>query len=188
MPAYPRAELEEMMRRFVATNDACGKTGDWEPLAMFYAEDAIYTWNNGPKYEFVARGRKEIREFVMGTEMEGLDKWTYPYVRTLIDDQKGEIIGIWRQLAPIAGADGKPIEIGGTGGSWFRYAGNWQWSWQRDFFDTSCAGAVFLDLLQQGKLSEKMQERLKMGSRQPGWVKRASFDWYATILDREDER
>ena len=188
MPAFPRTELEEMIRRFVATNDECGKTGTWEPLAKFYAKDAIYTWNNGPKYEFVARGRDEIQNYVMGTEMEGLDKWTYPYVRTLIDDQKGEIIGIWRQLAPVTDDDGKPIEIGGTGGSWFRYAGNWQWSWQRDFFDQSCAGAVFLELLQKGKLSEKMQERMKMGSRQPGWVKRASFDWYATITDREDER
>ena len=47
---------------------------------------------------------------------------------------------------------------------------------------------MFLDLLQQGKLSEKMQERMKMGSRQPGWVKRSSFDWYGTITDREDER
>ena len=118
--------------------------------------------------------------------MEGLEKWTYPYVRTVIDDQKGEIIGIWRQIAPVTGDDGKPVEIGGTGGSWFRYAGNFQWIWQRDFFDQSCAGAVFMDLMQQGKLSEKMQQRMKAGSRQPGWVKRAEFDWYGTIADRED--
>ena len=71
----------------------------------------------------MARGRDEIRPFVMGTEMDGLDKWSYPYVRTVIDDQKGEIIGIWRQLAPITGDDGQPVEIAGTGGSWFRYAG-----------------------------------------------------------------
>jgi hypothetical protein len=90
-------------------------------------------------------------------------------------------------MAPVAGDDGKPIEIGGTGGSWFRYAGNWQWSWQRDFFDQSCAGAVFLDLMQKGKLSEKMQERMKAGSKMPGWVKRRDFDWYATVVNREDE-
>ena len=135
----------------------------------------------------MARGRDEIRRYVFGTEMAGLEKWTYPYVRTLIDDQKGEVIGIWRQIAPVAGDDGKPIEIAGTGGSWFRYAGNWQWSWQRDFFDQSCAGAVFLDLMQKGKLSAKMQERMKAGSKMPGWVKRRDFDWYATVVNREDE-
>jgi hypothetical protein len=46
---------------------------------------------------------------------------------------------------------------------------------------------VFLELLQKNALSEKMQERMKKGSHQPGWVKRSSFDWYATITDREDE-
>ena len=186
MPAFPRTELEEMMRRFVAVNDAAGRSGDWQQLAPFYTEDAIYTWNNGPKYEFVARGRDEIRQFVLGTEMAGLDKWSYPYVRTLIDDQKGEVIGIWRQVAPLEGADGRPTEVAGTGGSWFRYAGNWQWCWQRDFFDHHNTGVVFMELLQQGKLSQAMTERLSKGSRMPGWVKRATFDWYATIADRED--
>jgi hypothetical protein len=186
MPAFRRSELEEMIRRFVAANDEAGRDGKWERLADFYTKDAVYSWNNGPKYEFVARGRDEIRRTVLGTEMAGLDKWHYPYVRTLIDDQKGEVIGIWRQLAPIPGDDDKPIEIAGTGGSWFRYGGDWQWCWQRDFFDHGCAGAVFLELMQKGQLSAEMQERMRKGSRMPGWVKRAEFDWYATIADRED--
>jgi hypothetical protein len=187
MPAFPREELEEMIRRFVATNDECGRSGKWEPLSRFYTEDAVYSWNVGVKFEFVARSRNEIRDWVLGTEMAGLDKWVYPYVRTLVDDRKGEVIGIWRQIAPLSGEDGKPIEIAGTGGSWFRYAGNWQWSWQRDFFDHANAGAVFLDLLQKGKLSPEMQERLKRGSKQPGWVRRSEFDWYGTVADREDD-
>jgi hypothetical protein len=186
MTAFPRKEIEEMLRRWVAANDEAGRTGDWSKMSRFYAEDAIYTWNNGPNWEFVARGRQQIHDWVFGTEMAGLEHWVYPYVRTLIDDQKGEVIGIWRQIAPVAGEDGKPVEIGGTGGSWFRYAGNWQWAWQRDFFDQGCAGAVFLDLMQKGKLSKKMEERIKAGSRMPGWVKRSEFDWYATIADRED--
>jgi hypothetical protein len=181
MPAFPRAELEEMMRRWIAANDEAGRTGDWGPLAEFYAEDALYSWNNGPKYEFVARGRKEIAEFVFGTEMSGLEKWSYPYVKVLIDDAQGEVIGIWRQVAPIARPDGTPFEIAGTGGSWFRYAGGFRWGWQRDFFDAANAGAVFAELAKQGRLSKRMQERLALGSRMPGWVKRDAFDWYATI-------
>jgi hypothetical protein len=181
MPAFPREELEEMVRRFVAANDEAGRTGDWDPLARFYTEDALYSWNNGPKHEFVARGRKEIREWVFGTEMEGLEKWTYPYEKVLIDDRQGEVIGIWRQVAPVEGPDGKPVEIAGTGGSWFRYAGDWQWSWQRDFFDHMNAGVVFMELAKAGKLSEKMQERMKKGSKMPGWVRREDFDWYGTI-------
>ena len=185
MPAFPRAELEEMVRRFVAANDEAGRTGNWKPMAEFYAADALYTWNNGSKWEFAARGRQQILDWAFGSEMEGLEKWTYPYVRTLIDEKKGEVIGIWRQVAPVLGEDGQPYEIGGTGGSWFRYAGSYQWAWQRDFFDHTNAGKVFALMAKNGKLAPKMVERLSKGPNMPGWVPRSSFDWYATIQDRE---
>ena len=55
MASYPRDELEEMIRRFRATNDEAGRTGNWGALAEFYTEDALYTWNNGARHEFVAR-------------------------------------------------------------------------------------------------------------------------------------
>ena len=186
MAGYPRDELEEMIRRFVAANDRAGQTGDWSPLGEFYTEDALYSWNCGAVWEFVARGRRQIAEHVFGSELSGLDKWCYPYVRTLIDDRKGEVIGIWRQVAPVSGRDGKPYEISGTGGSWFRYAGDFRWCWQRDFFDHANAGAVFLELAKNDQLSEGLQERLKQGSRMPGWIRRGEFDWYETIANRED--
>ena len=92
MPGFPRDELEEMMRRWVAANDEAGSTGDWSKMPDFYTEDAVYSWNTGPNWDFVATGRQEIAEWAFGTEMSGLEKWTYPYVRTLIDDRKGEAI------------------------------------------------------------------------------------------------
>ncbi len=187
MSAFARKELEEMIQRFVAANNQAGETGDWSIMPQFYTEDAVYSWNNGDKYEFVARGLQQIREWAYGTEMDGLQKWTYPYVRTLIDDQRGEVVGFWRQVAPSAGPNGEPYEIGGTGGSWFRYAGGGKWGWQRDFFDHGNAGIVFMRMLEAGRLSEKMQQRLKAGSRMPGWVKRPTFDWYGTVADREDD-
>lgn len=181
MPAFPRKELEEMMRRWVAANDEAGETGDWSPMAKFYTDDAMYSWNNGSKYEFVARNKTEILDWVFGTEMEGLGKWTYPYVRVLIDEIQGEIVGFWRQIAPLERSDGSVYEIAGTGGSWFRYAGDYKWSWQRDFFDHANAGAVFGELMQNGQLTEAMQDRMKKGSKMPGWVKRGGFDWYDSL-------
>jgi hypothetical protein len=181
MAAFPRAELEEMMNRWVAANDRAGETGDWSPMGRFYTDDAIYSWNNGRKYEFIARGQQQIQDWVFGTEMAGLGRWTYPYVKVLIDDQQGEIVGFWKQVAPEKRPDGEFYEIAGTGGSWFRYAGDYRWSWQRDFFDHANAGAVFMELAGNGQLTEEMQQRMKKGSRMPGWVKRAEFDWYATL-------
>jgi hypothetical protein len=182
---YPRDEMEEMVDRWVAANDEAGRTGDWSKMSQFYTEDAVYTWNNGPGWEFVANNRQEIHDWVFGTEMEGLEEWTYPYVRRLIDDRKGEFLGVWRQLAPVEGPDGNAYEIAGTGGSWFRYAGDFKWSWQRDFFDHSNAAAVFGEMAKNKQLTPKMIERMKKGSKMPGWVKRETFDWYASITDRE---
>ena len=133
----------------------------------------------------MARGRKQIHEWAFGTEMAGLEHWVYPYVRTLIDDQKGEILGVWRQIAPDKDAEGVPYEIAGTGGSWFRYAGNYQWEWQRDFFDHINAGTVFGAMMKNNQLKPKMVERLSKGSKMPGWTRRSDFDWYDTIADRE---
>lgn len=185
MPAFPRDEMEEMVRRWVAANDESGRTGDWSRMSQFYTEDAVYSWTTGPHTEFVAKGRKQIHEWAFGTEMAGLEHWTYPYVRTLIDDQKGEFLGFWRQVAPVKNPDGVPYEIRGTGGSWFRYAGDFKWSWQRDFFDHGCAGAVFLEMAKNGQLTEKMTERMKKGSKMPGWVRAHEFDWFSTIEDIE---
>ena len=48
---------------------------------------------------------------------------------------RGEVMGLWRQIAPFTRPDGSPYEIAGVGGSWFRYGGDYKWEWQRDFFD-----------------------------------------------------
>jgi hypothetical protein len=181
MPAFPRKELEEMMRRWTDANARAGRSGDWSPMGDFYTEDALYSWNNGPRHEFVARGRDQIRDWVFGSEMRGLGGWSYPYVRVLIDDQQGEVIGIWRQVSPHKRPDGTPFEIAGTGGSWFRYAGGYRWSWQRDFFDHGNAATLFIELAKRNQLSPAMQERMKQGAKMPGWVRLEEFDWYATL-------
>ena len=58
MPTFPRAEMDEMMRRWLAANERAEAARDWKPMADFYTEDAEYTWNLGPNEEFVARGRE----------------------------------------------------------------------------------------------------------------------------------
>lgn len=185
MTAFPRDEMEEMVRRWVAANDEAGRTGDWSKMSAFFTEDAIYSWNTGSNWEFVARGRQQIHEYAFESEMSGLEHWTYPYVRTLIDDQKGEFVGFWRQVAPVNDPSGVPYEIAGTGGSWFRYAGDFQWSWQRDFFDHANAGAVFGAMAQNGQLTDRMLERMKRGSKMPGWTRRSDFDWIESLADPE---
>ena len=161
MPAFPRAELEEMIERWLAANKACEAAGDWKALADHYTEDATYGWNMGPKEDFMAVGREEIRDIALGLEMGGLDGWQYPYQDFIVDDQRGYVLGLWKQVADEPRKDGSTYEIGGIGGSWFRYAGDWKWDWQRDFFDFGNATSLFIEMIQDGVLSDGMKRRMQ---------------------------
>lgn len=172
MPAYPREELETMVERWLSANRDSERAGDWvKSLGSMYAEDAEYSWNMGPNREFIARGRKEIEEWALGAHMEGFEEWRYPYDKIIIDEKQGEVIGIWRQVAPVKRDDGSEYEVSGLGGSWFRYGGNYQWAWQKDFFDLGNVKALFMELAADGKLEppvKKKLSRLARGLSLPG--------------------
>ena len=168
MPPFPREELDEMVERWIEVNRLAEEKGDWRPLADMYTEDATYGWNYGPKQEFMAVGRDQIREFVMVAEMAGLDGWNYPYQEMVVDDRTGTVVGFWRQLADATRPDGSRYEVAGIGGSWFKYGGNFQWRWQRDWFDLGNAAAVFMEMMQDGVLSEGMTARLHNAGDLPG--------------------
>src|SRR5438105_1884213 len=117
----------------------------------------------------MAVGRDQISDIAVGQEMGGLEEWTYPYQETLIDDRKGQVVGFWRQLADASRPDGTRYEVSGVGGSWFRYAGDFKWSWQRDFFDFGNAAALFMEMIGDGVLSVGMQKRMERSMTQlPG--------------------
>ena len=165
MPAFPREELEDVVARWLEANRQAERTGDWRILADFYTEDATYGWNIGPKEDVMCVGLEEIREIALGQEMEGLHGWRYPYQRVVIDDRIGEVVGFWKQIAGVAGNTGEPtdseeFEVYGIGGSWFRYAGDRQWSWQRDFFDFGNVSATYLEMMKHDALSAGMRKRI----------------------------
>jgi hypothetical protein len=158
--SYPREEIEEMVERWLQANRDAEAAGDWKLMADLYTEDATYGWNYGPDTEFMAVGRDEIRELALGVEMEGLGGWEYPYQAKIIDPEQGYFVGFWKQVAGGTREDGTPYEIAGIGGSWFHYAGDYLWDWQRDWFDYGNAAALFIELMGEGKLSEGMIERM----------------------------
>ena len=170
MPSLPREQLENWVQRWLEANRLAEKEGNWKPLADFYADDATYGWNIGPKEDVMCVGIGEIRDVALGLEMEGLDNWRYPYQRVLIDDKQGEIVGFWKQVA--VDADGSETEIYGIGGSWFRLDANGKIEWQRDFFDFGLVQALYLRLMKDGKLSAGMQKRIERslaGEKLPGY-------------------
>lgn len=176
MPAFDRAELDEMVERWLQANRDAEAAGDWKTLAELYTPDATYGWNYGPENEFMAVGRDEIRDIALGMEMGGLDGWQYPYQELVIDDRTGNVIGFWKQVADATRADGSHYEVAGIGGSWFRYGGGFQWSWQRDWFDYGNAAAVFVEMIGDGTLSAGMTARMhrSLGGGLPGHYARGT--------------
>jgi hypothetical protein len=172
MGKYPRAELDEMVDRWVAENKRCEQLGDWRPLAQMYTADATYGWAYGPKQTFMAIGRDEIRDIALGLEMQGLEGGEYPYQQFVVDEGSGDVIGLWKQVSSAKRPDGSNYSVAGIGGSWFRYGGDFQWSWQRDFFDFSCVTALFAEMMGADALSDGMKKRIERsisGEPQPGW-------------------
>ncbi len=170
MAALPREQLEDFVQRWLEVNREAERNGDWTPLADFYAEDATYGWNIGPKEDVMCVGKEQIRNIALGLEMGGLEGWTYPYQKVLIDEKIGEVVGFWKQVA--TDSDGNSQEIYGIGGSWFRLNGQGLIEWQRDFFDFGHVQKLYLKLMQEGKLSKGMQERIQRsmaGEKLPGY-------------------
>jgi hypothetical protein len=170
LSGFPRKELDEVVAHWLDANRAAEDSGDWCPLAEFFTDDATYGWNIGPNDDVMCVGIGEIRDIAFGQEMEGLLGWRYPYQRVLIDEQLGEVVGFWKQVA----TDTTEIdhEVYGIGGSWFGYAGDGKWSWQRDFFDFGHVVDLYSRLLKSGNVSQAFTERIAKNAlrqRLPGW-------------------
>lgn len=168
---FDRAELEEMKERWLAANIEAEKIGDWRGLADYYTEDATYGWNYGPTKDFMAVGRDEIRDIALGQEMEGLNGWIYPYQTWVIDEKTGDMIGLWKQIYERTREDGTNYALEGIQGSWFKYAGNFEFAWQRDFFDYGNVSALFIEMLTKNAMSDEMLARVEKSApgNLPGW-------------------
>ncbi|WP_328712654.1 nuclear transport factor 2 family protein [Nocardia salmonicida] len=173
--SFPRAELDEMIQRWLQANIECEQAGDWRPLAEFYTEDATYGWNYGPKHDFMAIGRTEIRDYAIGLEMDGLDGWTYPYQAWVTDEKTGDMLGLWKQVCEVKRADGTNYALDGIQGSWFKYGGDFQWKWQRDFFDYGNLTALFTEMITNDDLPAGVNKRIERvvnsKGKLPGWYR-----------------
>lgn len=153
--------MEEMVERWLAANRRAETGSDWKRvLGEMYAPEAEYRCNLGPNKEFFVRGRQEIVDVALGAEMEGFDGWTYPYDHVLIDDQKGEVVAFWRQVAPYRRTDGSAYEVAGASGSRFVYGGNYQWTYQVDWVDLGNTIALIMELAADGHVNPVLAKRI----------------------------
>lgn len=177
---FDRGRMEGFWQSWLAANREAERVRDWGLLADFFAPDATYGWMLTPDEHFMAVGREEIRAYALGNEMAGLDGWHYDYVATLMDEYAGMIVGFWRQRAGITDdSTGEEYEVTGIGGSWFgldEYADGPLISWQRDWFDLNSAAHTFGRIIESGKASQGLQDRISLdGTSQPGHYRYADL-------------
>ena len=71
-----------------------------------------------------------------------------------------DVVGFWRQRTTFTNPAGQAYEIPGLGCSWFQYAGNREWAWQRDIFDaglaTTMVGRIFRDKTNSPELDQRV--------------------------------
>ena len=137
--SHPREEIQATLERFVEANRLAEQDGNWERLAEFFTEDAVYVYAGLAANGMVeARGRDEIRRQVLSRDMEPYRGWTFPHEWAVIDGNR--IVTKWQNRAPGKRADGSFIEAPGV--SIIEYAGNGRFSYQWDLFDRLSVKAV----------------------------------------------
>ncbi|QIK75840.1 nuclear transport factor 2 family protein [Nocardioides piscis] len=182
---FSRAEIDQFWQTWLEANRKAEASNDWGVLAEHYAEDATYGWMYTPDEHFMAVGREQIRDWALGTEMQGLDGWHYDYVATVTDETTGMVVGFWKQKAGITDDEtGKEYQILGLGGSWFGIvrvgdgadSGQLKIGWQRDWFDLGSTAHTFLTLAGSGKAPQPLLDRMGLkGMDQPGHYRRADL-------------
>ncbi|MEP9364050.1 hypothetical protein ABLE68_13865 [Nocardioides sp. CN2-186] len=171
MTTLTRAEIEEFWATWLDINRKVEATGDWRPMAEWYAEDATYGWMYSVDEHFMAVGRDQIRDYAIGIEMDGLDGWHYDYQVTMIDEAKSMVLGFWKQRSGIINdATGEEYEILGIGGSWFgveRQVGGAddgliKFAWQRDWFDMPSTAHTFVEIIKADKAPDTLLKRMSV--------------------------
>jgi hypothetical protein len=166
-----RAEIEGFWETWLDVNRRVEATGDWRPMAEWYAVDATYGWMYSVDEHFMAVGRDQIRDYAIGIEMDGLDGWHYDYQVTMIDETKNMVLGFWKQRSGIINDEtGREYEILGIGGSWFgveRQVGGAddgliKFAWQRDWFDMPSTAHTFVEIIKADKAPDTLLKRMSV--------------------------
>jgi ketosteroid isomerase-like protein len=139
MSKFTREEIQATMDRFIAANRSAERDGNWERLADFYAEDAVYVYAGLAAGGMVeARGREAIRKLVLARDMEDYRGWTFPHEWLVIDGDR--IVTKWQNRGPGRRRDGTYYEAPGI--SVIEYAGDGKFKSQWDLYDRLSVKAV----------------------------------------------
>jgi hypothetical protein len=146
MGRWSREELEGAFANFQRVALAAGTSGDWNPWADLFTEDATYVEHAFGKFG----GREAIRRWISETMASpGADEMRhFPIEWYVIDDEKGWIIcQVWNRMAdPGDGSLHQEYNF-----TLLKYAGDNKFSYEEDIYNPAHMGEMMAGYFQRKK-------------------------------------
>jgi SnoaL-like domain len=130
MGTWPRSELEQAFAHYQATARVSAETGDWNPWADLFTEDAEYIEH----LYGTMQGREEIRAWISKTmsSYPGNAMVAFPVEWSTVDTGRGWVVcQIWNRMAdPGDGSVHQAYNF-----TLLKYAGDGLWSSEEDIYN-----------------------------------------------------
>jgi hypothetical protein len=146
MGKYSREELEEAFDKYQKTALRAGTSGDWNPWADQFTEDATYIEHLFGEFG----GREAIRNWICSTMSKYPNKEMkyFPIEWYTIDEERGWVIArVWNRMTdPGDGSLHQSYNF-----TLLKYAGNGMWSYEEDIYSPAPFQGMVKGWLQRKK-------------------------------------
>ncbi|MEE2678968.1 MAG: nuclear transport factor 2 family protein [Myxococcota bacterium] len=130
MGRWTREEIQEALDLYSKTALEAGTSGDWNPWADLFTEDATYVEHLYGTFG----GREAIRKWISSTmaEWPNHQMQYFPHEWAIIDEERGWVVAqIWNRM--VDPGDGSVHQSYNY--TLLKYAGNMQWSFEEDIYN-----------------------------------------------------
>lgn len=132
---WSRDEIERAFAHYQAVAAEAGRTGDWNPWADLFTEDATYVEHLFGEM----RGREQIREWITKTmgSYPGNEMDDFPPEWHIVDEDRGWVVMcVWNNMRALP--DGEVL--GAYNFTLLKYAGDNLWSYEEDIYNPAKFG------------------------------------------------
>jgi hypothetical protein len=137
MGRWSRAELEEAFDNYQRVALEAGMSGDWNPWADQFTEDATYVEHLFGTFG----GREAIRRWITATmaESPGNEMKYFPIEWYIIDEERGWVVcQVWNRM--VDPGDGSLHQAYNF--TLLKYAGDDKWSYEEDIYNPKPFGEM----------------------------------------------
>jgi hypothetical protein len=149
MGEFTRDEIERAYAHYRQTAAEAGASGDWDPWADLFTEDAEYFEHLYGTFQ----GREAIRAWIKQTmaEFPNVEMTEFPAEWWVIDEERGWVVcAVWNRMQDL----GDGVKHQAINWSLLKYAGNDQWSYEEDIYNVDEFGQMIQGYMKARKAAK----------------------------------